>query len=245
MVKRLTKAGAILFLVMIALVGTIVGLTAHVIESSKETETGDSGVTYVKGSNTPSATAGLLKQLDLSEAYAYSDDELDNMKSLRLASLDGNTVYSYTITGWTRNQSSVAFYASRGDVITVGSEGEIVAKDAAENELLNLPGGSRRRLTQFGGGGFGGALLTTGSFTMMAASGGFLLLRSTVVGFVLVIGPLGTKWAKVKHRLYMRQNILIGLLSIFQSLLLVLYIRIVLPTHSQPLICLSQEGLCT
>jgi len=107
MVKRLTKAVAILFLVMIALVGTIVGLTAHVIESSKETETGDSGVTYVKGSNTPSATAGVLKQLDLSEAYAYSEDELDNMKSLRLASLDGNTVYSYTITGWTRNQSSV------------------------------------------------------------------------------------------------------------------------------------------
>lgn len=172
MVKRLTKAVAILFLVMIALVGTIVGLTAHVIESSKETETGDSGVTYVKGSNTPSATAGVLKQLDLSEAYAYSEDELDNMKSLRLASLDGNTVYSYTITGWTRNQSSVAFYASRGDVITVGSEGEIVAKDAAENELLNLPGGSRRRLTQFGG-AFGGALLTSGSFTMMAASGGF------------------------------------------------------------------------
>ena len=94
------------------------------------------------------------------------------MKSLRLASLDGNTVYSYTITGWTRNQSSVAFYASRGDVITVGSEGEIVAKDAAENELLNLPGGSRRRLTQFGG-SFGGAQLTSESFTMMAVSGGF------------------------------------------------------------------------
>merc|ERR1712216_90277 len=107
MVKRLAKAVAVLFLLMVALVGTIVGLTAHVIESSKETETGDSGVTYVKGSNTPSATAGVLKQLDLSEAYAYSEDELDNMKSLRLASLDGNTVYSYTITGWTRNQSSV------------------------------------------------------------------------------------------------------------------------------------------
>jgi len=144
MVKRLTKAVAILFLVMIALVGTIVGLTAHVIESSKETETGDSGITYVKGSNTPSATAGVLEQSDLSEAYAYSEDELDSTKSLRLSSFDDESVYSYTITGWTRNQTTVTFYASRGDVITVGSDGEIVATDAEGSELVKVS--SRRKL---------------------------------------------------------------------------------------------------
>ena len=166
MVKRLAKAVAILFLVMIALVGTIVGLTAHVIESSKETETGDSGITYVKGSNTPSATAGVLEQSDLSEVYAYAEDELDNMKSLRLTSLDGNTVYSYTITGWTRNQSSVAFYASRGDVITVGSEGEIVATDAEGSELLKVSTSSRRKLLRRGG-----FLATSGSFQLSSGGG--------------------------------------------------------------------------
>ena len=171
MVKRLTKAVAILFLVMIALVGTIVGLTAHVIESSKETETGDSGVTYVKGSNTPSATAGVLKQSDLSEAYAYSEDELDNMKSLRLSSLDLESVYSYTITGWTRNQTTVAFYASRGDVITVGSDGEIVATDAEGSELLKVSTSSRRKLLRRGGGYLAGYLATRGSFTLSSGGG--------------------------------------------------------------------------
>ncbi|CAL6295824.1 unnamed protein product [Bathycoccus prasinos] len=168
MVKRLTKAVAILFLVMIALVGTIVGLTAHVIESSKETETGDSGITYVKGSNTPSATAGVLKQSDLSEAYAYSEDELDNMKSLRLSSLDLESVYSYTITGWTRNQTTVAFYASRGDVITVGSDGEIVVTDAEGSELLKVSISSRRKLLR----GRGAFLSTVGLFTLSSGGGG-------------------------------------------------------------------------
>ena len=60
MVKRLAKAVVVLFLVMVALVGTIVGLTAHVIESAKETETSGDGITYVKGTDQPTATGGIV-----------------------------------------------------------------------------------------------------------------------------------------------------------------------------------------
>ena len=46
MVKRLAKAVAVLFLLMVALVG-IVGLAAHVIESAK-TETSGDGLPFVR-----------------------------------------------------------------------------------------------------------------------------------------------------------------------------------------------------
>jgi hypothetical protein len=82
---------------MLALVGTIVGLTAHVIETSKETSTGSSGITTVKGSNQPTATANIAKRTDIRQYFA-SDVETP-LKSLYLRAPDGSGEFSNTVTG--------------------------------------------------------------------------------------------------------------------------------------------------
>ena len=84
MTKRLTKAVAVLLLIMIALVGTIVGLTAHVVEEAKETKTDSSGITTVKGTNQPTAVGSVVTQASLTESFASSADELDAARA-RLA----------------------------------------------------------------------------------------------------------------------------------------------------------------
>ena len=149
MTKRLTKAVAVLLLIMIALVGTIVGLTAYVVEEAKETKTDSSGITTVKGTNQPTAAGSVVTQASLTESFASSADELDAVKSLRLESQDGSEEFSYTITGWSRNAAAVKFYASRGDVITVDKDGSLSATNATGAEILNVPNtpdGRRRHL---------------------------------------------------------------------------------------------------
>ena len=149
MTKRLTKAVAVLLLIMIALVGTIVGLTAHVVEEAKETKTDSSGITKVKGTDQPTAAGSVVTQALLTESFASSADELDAVKSLRLESQDGSEEFSYTITGWSRNAAAVKFYASRGDVVTVDKDGSLLVTNAAGGEILNVPNtqdGRRRHI---------------------------------------------------------------------------------------------------
>ena len=136
MVKRLAKAVVVLFLVMVALVGTIVGLTAHVIESAKETETSGDGITYVKGTDQPTATGGIVSYDSLSETYAFLPDVLDDIDTAYLLSDDESEEFSYTITGWSRNESHLVYYTSRGDKITVDTVGNLVTHDDAGNVLL-------------------------------------------------------------------------------------------------------------
>ena len=151
MVKRLAKAVAVLFLVMVALVGTIVGLTAHVIESAKETETSGDGITYVKGSNQPTATGRVSSYDTLSESYAFSPEVLDDIDTAYLLSDDETEEYSYTVTGWSRNESHLVFYTSRGDKITIDTVGNLVTHDDAGNVLLEKEGeGHGRRLLRRG-----------------------------------------------------------------------------------------------
>ena len=150
MVKRLAKAVAVLFLVMVALVGTIVGLTAHVIESAKETETSGDGITYVKGSDQPTATGRVTSYDILGESYAFSPEALDDVDTAYLFSDDESEEFSYTITGWSRNVSHLIFYTSRGDTITVDTVGNLITHDDAGNVLLEKEGGSGRRLLRRG-----------------------------------------------------------------------------------------------
>jgi hypothetical protein len=150
MVKRLAKAVAVLFLVMVALVGTIVGLTAHVIESAKETETSGDGITYVKGSDQPTATGRVTSYDSLGESYAFPPEALDDVDSAYLFSDDESEEFSYTITGWSRNVSHLIFYTSRGDTITVDTVGNLITHDDAGNVLLEKEGGSGRRLLRRG-----------------------------------------------------------------------------------------------
>jgi len=150
MVKRLAKAVAVLFLVMVALVGTIVGLTAHVIESAKETETSGDGITYVKGSDQPTATGRVTSYDILGESYAFLPEALDDVDTAYLFSDDESEEFSYTITGWSRNVSHLIFYTSRGDTITVDTVGNLITHDDAGNVLLEKEGGSGRRLLRRG-----------------------------------------------------------------------------------------------
>ena len=153
MVKRLAKAVAVLFLLMVALVGTIVGLTAHVIESAKETETSGDGITYVKGSDQPTATGKVTSYDTLSESYAFLPEALDDIDTAYLLSDDESEEYSYTVTGWSRNESHLVYYTSRGDKITVDTVGNLVTHDDAGNVLLERregEGNERRLLRRAG-----------------------------------------------------------------------------------------------
>ena len=121
---------------MVALVGTIVGLTAHVIESAKETETSGDGITFVKGSDQPTATGTVSSYDSLSESYAFLPEDLDDIDTAYLLSDNESEEFSYTITGWSRNESHLVYYTSRGDTITVDTVGNLVTHDDAGNVLL-------------------------------------------------------------------------------------------------------------
>ena len=150
MVKRLAKAVAVLFLLMVALVGTIVGLTAHVIESAKETETSGDGITFVKGTDQPTATGGVASYDSLSESYAFLPEDLDDIDTAYLLSDDESEEYSYTVTGWSRNESHLVYYTSRQTVIV----GNLVTHDDAGNVLLERregEGNGRKMLSRRAG----------------------------------------------------------------------------------------------
>ena len=65
LVRRLTRVCAVLLVLMVMLVGTIVVLTAQVVESSAETEMSSTGITMAGGGGTPppAAAAGVIQQV--------------------------------------------------------------------------------------------------------------------------------------------------------------------------------------
>ena len=154
-------------LILCALVGVIVGLTAVVVEGSKETKTDASGLTLAKGSDKPAAVATVLEQSFFN--YNASDNALDAARNVKVV-LDNGVLASYTITGWTRSTTLLTLFSARGDTIEfAASDGKMVVRSSdgtvlAGGDNKNTPTG--RRLL-----GFSGALMTSGSFTMMASSG--------------------------------------------------------------------------
>ena len=138
MTKRLTKAVALLLLIMCALVGTIVGLTAYVVEQSKETKTDNSGVTTVKGSpGTVTASGAATRQVEIYDAPKMTSDDLDNVRSLTFVDPVDDEVFAYTITGYrkTPKTKSVTFFASRGDTVFV-TNNTITCRDGDGKFLL-------------------------------------------------------------------------------------------------------------
>ena len=78
--KNLTKAVAGLSLILILLVFAIVGMTAQVIEMSKETQTSGDGITTVAGSDQPATTGQVQQQSSLTDAFAWQPAQLDGVK---------------------------------------------------------------------------------------------------------------------------------------------------------------------
>ena len=164
--KRLMVFSGVLMLILCALVGVIVGLTAVVVEGSKETKTDASGLTLAKGTSKPAAMATVLEQSVLN--YNAADDALDAVRNVKVV-LDNDSLASYTITGWTRSTTLLTLFSARGDTIEfAASDGKMVVRSSDGTVLAgdnkNTPTG--RRLL------FHGALMTSGSTTWMAASGG-------------------------------------------------------------------------
>lgn len=123
--KNLSKAVAGLSFILILLVFAIVGMTAQVLEMSKETKTGSDGITVVAGSDKPSASASVATQGSIGDAFTWEHIALDAVKSLYFPEQDEATVcpantycnggseLSYTVTGWARNaEAGLTFFVS-------------------------------------------------------------------------------------------------------------------------------------
>ena len=151
--KRLMTFSGVLLLILCALVGVIVGLVAVVVENSKESKVDADGVLNTKGdSSKPVASASLSVSLDLYDAPDMELDELDEIKSLTIAKLDGTSL-AYTVTGYETIGTSaldvteVKFFTARGDrIIVTKTELRIVLSDD-KTEILKKSAGdpSRRR----------------------------------------------------------------------------------------------------
>ena len=163
--KRLMVFSGVLMLILCALVGVIVGLTAVVVEGSKETKTDASGLTLAKGTDKPAAMATVLEQSVLN--YNASDDALDAARNVKVV-LDNGGLASYTITGWTRSTTLLTLFSARGDTIEFAAldNGKMVVRSSDGTVLGNQNTPAGRRLL------FHGALMTSGSFTMMAQGAG-------------------------------------------------------------------------
>jgi len=149
-VKRLTRAVLVLFGVLVALIGTIVGLTVVVVENAKETKTTGSGVTLVAGSNTPAGAASVSQPRGLVDANDMSVGELSSISFLAFEDEAARSKFSYTITGWKTQGGSTRFYAARGDVITVAGDGAISIAAPDGSEVFSQSASTGRRLLQAG-----------------------------------------------------------------------------------------------
>ena len=167
--------------ILILLVFAIVGMTAQVLEMSKETETGSDGITVVAGSDKPSASASVATQGSIGDAFTWEHIALDAVKSLYFPEQDEATVcpantycnggseLSYTVTGWARNdEAGLTFFTARGDQVSVVASGVVSVTDSAGATVYTeaAPSEGRRRLNAFGD-----SLMTSGSFTVMPGGG--------------------------------------------------------------------------
>jgi hypothetical protein len=162
--KNLMKLVGGLSLILILLVFAIVGMTARVIEMSKETQTDDNGITTVAGSDQPASTAQVNQQGELTESFLLQPTQLDAVKSLYFPEdtavtcpantyCQGGTELSYTVTGWARNtEAGLTFYTARGDTVNIQASGDLTIKDSAGATLYTESASSGRRRLSFAGG---------------------------------------------------------------------------------------------
>jgi hypothetical protein len=156
-VRNLMKLTVALLIIMVIMLGCIAGLVFGIVEATKETQTSDSGVTYVKGSDTVASSAGVSKTSDLFDAVTATAATLSGIKSLTLSNNAGTKTYAYTITGFTKDATvgTVTFHSARGDKILVTGTNAIVteacvpqngAQTCTGRQLLELTKSGARRL---------------------------------------------------------------------------------------------------
>ena len=148
--KRLMMFTAVLLLVLCALVGVIVGLTAVVVEEAKETKTDQSGITKVKNSDKVVATAEATKSRTILEAPKMTPKQLDSVTSLTLN--NNGTTYKYSISGYQKQTGEVTFFSMRGETVRVTHVGLSVT-DASGQLMFRMSAAdlssSGRRLLVF------------------------------------------------------------------------------------------------
>jgi len=164
--KNLMKVVGGLSLILILLVFAIVGMTARVIEMSKETQTDENGITTVAGTDQPASTAQLMLQSELTESFFLQPTQLDTVKSLYFPEdtavtcpantyCQGGTELSYTVTGWARNtEAGLTFYTARGDTVNVQASGAASVEDSDGAIIYTMSATEGRRRMQdndFGG----------------------------------------------------------------------------------------------
>ncbi|XRB06625.1 EF-hand domain-containing protein [Pycnococcus provasolii] len=115
--KRLMIFAGVLMVILCALVGVIVGLTAVVVEESKESKASGDGTLTKKGTSTPIAVGEAVKSSSIFDVVGMTPASLGGVKSLMLAK--GTTTRSFTVTGFTAKPGLVTFNTASGYAVVV------------------------------------------------------------------------------------------------------------------------------
>ena len=115
--KRLMIFAGVLMVILCALVGVIVGLTAVVVEESKESKASGDGTLTKKGTSTPIAVGEAVKSSSIFDVVGMTPASLGGVKSLMLAT--GTTTRSFTVTGFTAKPGLVTFNTASGYSVMV------------------------------------------------------------------------------------------------------------------------------
>jgi len=159
-VKKLKKAVGALMLILLVLMAGIGVMTTLVIEASKETSTASSGITTVKGSDTPTAVNGITNKFEYADALTADVDTLNSVTALYFEA-DDELELSYTITGWSRTNGELTLFSARGDTIIVTADDVTVLANESGAVLHSVLHSAQRHLL-----GRGGFLAATGSFRL-------------------------------------------------------------------------------
>ena len=142
--KRLTIFSGLLLLILCALVGVIVGLTAVVVEESKESKAESDGSLKKKGSSKDITVGTSTLTTDVFDSIGMPASSLSSITTLTLTV--GTTTRSYTVTGFTKTPSKVTYNTPSGySIVVTKDKYEIVNAATGKTVAETKKSGSRRR----------------------------------------------------------------------------------------------------
>lgn len=166
-VRRLAMSVGVLLVILLALVGTIVGLVAVVVEESKETKVSVTGVSTAKGSSAVTATGTVRAQSTLFNALNFTTDQLETITNLNFNNAAG--VVTYQIIGAFKHPDNlfVKFHTSTAAVITVTEAGVDVTDPLNNIRFQETPAqtSARRRHLLQAGAGAGHGMLSMATYS--------------------------------------------------------------------------------
>jgi Ca2+-binding EF-hand superfamily protein len=124
-VKKLTYLAVALVILLGGMLACIAGMTIAVVEGAKESSVGASGVTTVKGTGTPVATASVSVRSSLWDLAAASPTSLMNIKQLGPIA-HGDEIYAFTVSGFQQMEEAVNFFTSSGKTLSLSTTELIV-----------------------------------------------------------------------------------------------------------------------